>query len=143
VDVSDTIEIGPHAEADVHRLFAFAKSVFAEFPGWNDRRVLDTLANDIVFVARERGQPAGYVALRHEEDGAVVVEQLFVAPGHERRGIAHTLLAYTEGYAIAQRARTLRIVVERDNRPARALYQRSGFVPVAAELFELALPYGS
>jgi len=32
-----------------------------------------------------------------------VVEQLFVASGHERRGIGHRLLAYAEGYAIAER----------------------------------------
>jgi hypothetical protein len=34
-----------------------------------------------------------------------VVEQLFVAPGHELRGIGDRLLAYAEGYAIAERAR--------------------------------------
>ena len=98
------------------------------------------LKRNLIFVAREEGQPAGYVALGSEEGGAIVVEQLFVAPGHERRGIGHRLLAYAEGYAIAERARSLRIVVEESNEQARSFYRRSGFVPVEPELFELILP---
>ena len=55
--------------------------------------MLEVLRRDVTFVAREHGQPAGYVALRRKEGGTIVVEQLFVAPGHERRGIGHRLLA--------------------------------------------------
>ncbi len=122
------------------QLFWLAKGVFAGLPGWSDERVLEVLRRDLVFVAREQGQPAGYVALRPEEGGVIVVEQLFVAPGHERRGIGHRLLAYAEGYAIAERARSLQIVVEEGNQPARNFYRRSGFEPVEPELFELVLP---
>ena len=49
-------------------------------------------------------------------------------------------LAYAEGYAIAERARSLQIIVEEGNQTARSFYQRSGFVPVEPELFELILP---
>ncbi len=107
-----TVEIALRAEAELPLLFGLAKGVFAALPGWSDERVLEVLSGDLVFVAREQGHPAGYVALRREEGGAIVIEQLFVAPGHERRGIGHRLLAYAEGYAIAERARVLRIVVE-------------------------------
>jgi ribosomal protein S18 acetylase RimI-like enzyme len=138
--LASTVEIGPRTEADLPQLFALAKSTFASLPGWSDERVLKVLRRDLVFVAREQGQPAGYVALRRQDDGPIVVEQLFVAPGHERRGIGHRLLAYAEGYAIAERARSLQIVVEEDNEKARSFYSRSGFVPVAPELFELILP---
>jgi ribosomal protein S18 acetylase RimI-like enzyme len=102
--------------------------------------VLEVLEDDVVFVAREDGSPAGYVAFRREHDGGVVVEQLFVTPGHERRGIGRRLLAYAEGYAIAERAPTLRIVVEKDNGRARSFYRRAGFTAVDTELFELVLP---
>jgi ribosomal protein S18 acetylase RimI-like enzyme len=129
-------------EAEVPRLFGLAKSVFASAPGWNDARVLEALARDLLFLAKEGGEPAGYVALRHEPDGSFVIEQLFVVPGHERRGVGHRLLDYAEGYAIAERAPALRIVVERDNAPARDFYQRSGFVPVDVEIFERSLPSG-
>jgi ribosomal protein S18 acetylase RimI-like enzyme len=137
-----SVVIGRCPEAEVPQLFGLAKSVFADAPGWNDGRVLDALARDLLFLAREAGEAAGYVALRHEPDGAFVIEQLFVVPGHERRGVGHRLLDYAEGYAIAERAPALRIVVEQDNTPARDFYQREGFVPVDAEIFERRLPAG-
>jgi len=132
--------IGRCPEAEVPHLFGLAKSVFVDAPGWSDAQVLEALARDLLFLAEEEGEPAGYVALRHEPDGAFVVEQLFVVPGHERRGVGHRLLDYVEGYAIAERAPALRIVVEQDNVPARDFYQRAGFVPVDTEIFERSLP---
>lgn len=108
-------------------------------PGWSDRRTRAGLEANVVFAAWERGAPAGYVSLRQQERD-VVVEQLLVAPGHERRGIGRRLLAHAEGYAIDRHASTLRIVVERDNRSARRLYRRLGYVPIGDELFELVLP---
>jgi ribosomal protein S18 acetylase RimI-like enzyme len=132
--------IGRCPEAEVPHLFGLAKSVFADARGWSDARVLEALARDLLFLAEEDGKPAGYVALRHEPDGAIVIEQLLVVPGHERRGVGHRLLAYAEGYAIAERAPALRIVVEQDNAPARDFYRRSGFVPVDTEVVERSLP---
>jgi ribosomal protein S18 acetylase RimI-like enzyme len=140
VPLAAMVEIAARAEADVPLLFGLARSVFAGLPGWSDQRVLEVLRGDLVFVAREQGLPAGYVALRRADEGAIVIEQLFVAPGHERRGIGHRLLAHAEGYAIAQRARVLRIVVEEDNKAARSFYRRSGFAPAERELFERTLP---
>jgi ribosomal protein S18 acetylase RimI-like enzyme len=139
VNPSASVEISGRTEADLLQLFGLARSVFGDAPGWNDDRVLGALADDVVFIAREHGRAAGYVALRRS-GGTTVVEQLFVAPGHERRGIGRLLLAYAEGYAIAERAETLRVIVERDNEPARDFYRRFGFVPVETELFELVLP---
>ena len=138
--LASTVEIAARTEADLPLLFGLAKVAFVDLPGWSDERVLEVLKRNVIFVAREEGQPAGYVALRREEGGAIVVEQLFVAPGHERRGIGHRLLAYAEGYAIAERARSLQVVVEESNQQARSFYRRSGFVPVEPELFELILP---
>jgi ribosomal protein S18 acetylase RimI-like enzyme len=135
-----TIEIAPRADADTGVLFGLAKSAFGGLPGWSDGRVVTVLARDVVFVARDRGLLAGYVALFRDTDDAVVVDQLFVAPGHERRGIGRRLLECAEGYAIADRAGTLRIVVESTNAPARSFYRRWGFVPIEPELFELVLP---
>jgi ribosomal protein S18 acetylase RimI-like enzyme len=138
--VTPPVVIGRCPEAEVPHLFGLAKSVFAGARGWSDARVLEALAHDLLFLAEEDGEPAGYVALRREPDGAIVVEQLFVVPGHERRGVGHRLLEYVEGYAIAERAPALRIVVEQDNVRARDFYQRAGFVPVDAELVERSIP---
>jgi GNAT superfamily N-acetyltransferase len=134
------VEIAPRVKADLPQLFGLAKVTFAGLPGWSDERVLEVLKRNLIFVAREQGQPAGYVALHRQEGGVIVVEQLFVAPGHEQRGIGHRLLAHAEGYAITERARSLQVVVEEGNQKARSFYRRSGFVQLEPELFELILP---
>ena len=134
------VEIGDLQPEEAELLFGLAKSAFETAPGWTDARVLDALADDVVFVAREQGVCAGYVALSRTADGGFVIEQLLVVPGHERRGVGRRLLAHAEGYAIAQRAPSLLIVAEPDNRAARGFYRRSGFVPVGGDLLELVLP---
>ena len=138
--VASTVEIAPGTEADLPLLFGLAKGAYLDVPGWSDERVLEALTHDVTFVAREHGQYAGYVALRRNDSGPIVIEQLFVAPGHEQHGIGHRLLAHAEGYAIAERRHSLQIVVEEGNRQARSFYRRSGFVPLEPELFELILP---
>jgi GNAT superfamily N-acetyltransferase len=133
------VEIIRPEEAELHELFGLAKRVFAGVPGWSDCRVLETLQQDVVFVAHAKRRAAGYVALHPEADAVILIDHVLVAPGHEGRGIGHRLLAHAEGYAIAEGATRLEIV-EEDNRPARSFYHRSGSVPVSAELFELVLP---
>jgi ribosomal protein S18 acetylase RimI-like enzyme len=138
--MSETLDIAPLREGELSRLFGLAKMAFESVSGWSDRRVLQALRHDIVFVAHEDGEVAGYVALFVSAGKQVIAEQVFVAPGHEHRGIGHRLLAHAEGYAIAKRARALCIVVEPDNWRARAFYSRLGFVPVQTDLVELVLP---
>ena len=135
------LEIVHPSETDIVRLLSLARQTFVDLPGWSDERVLEIMRTDVVFVAREDAEPAGYVALRRDpETASIVVEQLFVAPGHERRGIGHRLLEYAEGYAIAERAQSLRIVAEEGNWRARDFYRRFGFTPVATEVLERVLP---
>jgi ribosomal protein S18 acetylase RimI-like enzyme len=134
------IEVGDIEPAEAELLFGLARTAFETEPGWSDARVLGALAHDVVFVAREDGLQAGYVALTRNADEGLVVEQLLVVPGHERRGVGRRLLAHAEGYAIAQGAPSLLIVAEPDNHAARGFYLRSGFVPIGADLLELVLP---
>ena len=112
--MASAVEIGPRTEADLPLLFGLAKGSYVDVPGWSDERVLEVRTHDVTFVAREHGQPAGYVALRRNDSGPIVIEQLFVAPGHEQHGIGHRLLAYAEGYAIAEHARSLQISSRRE-----------------------------
>jgi ribosomal protein S18 acetylase RimI-like enzyme len=134
------IELVSAAESDRASLFALAKSAFGDFPGWSDGHVLHALSHDAVFVARESGVPAGYVAVTRVGGGVALVEQLLVAPGHERRGVGRRLLACAEGYAISEGAQKLQIVVEAGNGAARSFYRRCGFSAVAPEVFERLLP---
>jgi ribosomal protein S18 acetylase RimI-like enzyme len=133
------VEIEPSRGEERSDLFAFAKGAFGAESGWSDRRALDALEHDAVFVARVGDSVAGYVALRAER-GAMRVEQLLVAPHHEGEGVGHRLLAYAEGYAISSGALAVRVVVEDDNERAVDFYRRCGFVPVDEQLYELTLP---
>ncbi len=104
-----------------------------------DRRTLDILEGETVFVAEVGGAPAGYVAVELTEVSARV-DQLFVSPEHEAEGVGKRLLEYAEGYAISQRAATLQVVVEDENRRALDFYRGRGFVSVGENVLELVLP---
>jgi GNAT superfamily N-acetyltransferase len=95
--LASEVEIAPRLEADLPQLFGLAKGTFAGLPGWSDERVLEVLKRNLIFVAREEGQLPATSPCAAREAGAIVVGQLFVAPGHERRGIGRRLLAYAEG----------------------------------------------
>jgi GNAT superfamily N-acetyltransferase len=104
-----------------------------------DRRTLSVLERETVFVAEIDGVPAGYVAL--DRDGNVVcIDQLFVSPEHEAEGVGRQLLEWAEGYAIAEHAAKLQVVVEAENRRALDFYRGRGFIPAGENLLELQLP---
>ena len=117
-------------------LFGVAKLAFANS---DDGRTLSTLERDTVFVAELAGVPAGYVAIE-ESAGALRIEQLCVHPAHEHEGIGRQLLEWAEGYAIANGADRLEVVVESGNDRAASFYRGRGFVPAGADVFELVLP---
>jgi ribosomal protein S18 acetylase RimI-like enzyme len=133
------VAIRAYRQEDEVALFGLARRSFGERGGWSDERTLGVLESETVFVAEIDDVPAGYVALRPEED-AVHVDQLLVSPGHEGEGIGHQLVEWAEGFAISRRARALRIVVEEDNVPALDFYRRAGFVAVEPGQLELILP---
>jgi ribosomal protein S18 acetylase RimI-like enzyme len=133
------VAIRAYRQEDEVALFGLARRSFGERGGWSDERTLGVLESETVFVAEIDEVPAGYVALRPEED-AVHVDQLLVSPGHEGEGIGHQLVEWAEGFAISRRARALRIVVEEDNVPALDFYRRAGFVVVEPGQLELILP---
>jgi len=126
----------PFRAADQGLLFGVAKLAFAEA---DERRTLDALGRDTVFVAELEGEPAGYVAIE-ESDTTLRIEQLCVHPAHEEEGIGGQLLDWAEGYAISAGASRLEVVVEAGNERAADFYRRRGFAPAGPELFELVLP---
>jgi GNAT superfamily N-acetyltransferase len=119
-------------------LFAVAKLAFAEC---DDERTLETLTRDTVFVAELAGETAGYVAIE-ESTARLRIEQLCVHPAHEKEGVGKQLLEWAEGYAIANGAGRLEVVVERGNDRAESFYRGRGFVPAGPDLLELVLPQG-
>jgi GNAT superfamily N-acetyltransferase len=104
-----------------------------------DARTLTVLERETVFVADLEGAPAGYVALEQRDD-AVCIDQLFVSPEHEAEGVGRQLIEFAEGYAIAEGAPTLQVVVAGSDRRAVAFYRGRGFVAAGDDLLELVLP---
>lgn len=131
--------IRPYRSEDESVLFSLARESFGERSAWSDSQTLVALETDTVFVAELGGTPAGYVAVEREGE-AVRIEQLFVSPHHEGEGVGRQLLEYAEGFAIAERAARLQVVVEGDNSRALDFYRGRGFVPAGDDLFELILP---
>ena len=120
-------------------LFVLARDVFGDRQGFQERRTLDVLDSDLVFVAEVEDVVAGYAAVERAGD-AVRIELLLVSPVHDDEHVETQLLEYAEGYAISVAARSLQVIVEADNEQAFAFYRTRGFVPVGPELLELILP---
>jgi GNAT superfamily N-acetyltransferase len=127
-------EIRPFEPADEPLLFGLVS-----LDRGADARTLTVLEQETVFVAEIGGTPAGYVALERGERAARV-DQLFVSPEHEAEGVGRQLIEFAEGWAIAEGAETLEVVVESGNRRAFDFYRGRGFVPAAGERLELVLP---
>jgi GNAT superfamily N-acetyltransferase len=137
VSVQGSVAVRPFRSDDQALLFGLAS-----LDRGADERTIAVLERETVFVAEVEGAPAGYVALERAET-AVRVDQLFVSPEHEAKGVGTRLFEHAEGYAISQGARTLQVVVEQGNQRAEAFYRGRGFVPVADDVLELVLPQGS
>jgi GNAT superfamily N-acetyltransferase len=127
-------EIRPFEAADEAILFGLAR-----LDRGADRRTLSVLERETVFVAEVDGVPAGYVAVEHAGE-AMRVDQLFVSPEHEAEGVGRQLLEHAEGYAIAEGALVLQVVVSSGDSRALGFYRGRGFVEVADELLEIVLP---
>ena len=131
--------IRPYRQEDESLLFSLARESFGGRSSWSDAQTLVALETDTVFVAELDHTPAGYVAVERADD-AVRIEQLFVSLLHEGEGVGRQLLDYAEGFAIAEGAKRLEVVVEEDNRRALDFYRGRGFVPAGGDLYELTLP---
>ena len=131
--------IRPYRPEDESFLFSLARESFGERASWSDRRTLTALETDTVFVAELGSELAGYVAVERSGD-ALRIEQLLVGLLHEGEGVGRQLLEYAEGFAIAEGAEQLEMLVEEDNRRALELCRARGFVPSEGDVYQLTLP---
>ena len=83
------------------------------------RRVI--LVRDELWVAEREGKPVGFMAIAGD-----FIDQLYVAPEHQRQGIGRALVAHARRLSPSG----LRLYTLQANANARAFYERDGFVAV-------------
>lgn len=87
-----------------------------------------------VFVAVEKGEPAGYVSVGVTMNPAIGLRMgsildLYVSPGSRKRGTGGMLLDYALKFIRNQGYSHASIMVSSSNRVAKSLYERKGFLP--------------
>lgn len=98
---------------------------------WGEDAVAEVLSmpGAFGFLACEGERPTGFLLCRRAADEGEVLS-MGVAPGERRRGLGRRLLEAALEAAAAADVRALYLEVGKDNRAARALYQKQGFSAV-------------
>jgi len=129
------------AEADAALLHAWrddphsrAMSLDPRPIGWDEhaawvRRLLADPDRLQLLAEEGAGGPVG--AIRFDRDGREAVVSVVVAPAARGRGLARRLVAVAEAQARRLGSDAVALEVRADNRAARALYARLGYVEVA------------
>ena len=76
-------------------------------------------AKNAVWVAEAGGRPVAFMAIAGD-----FIDQLYVAPGHQRRGIGRALIAHARRLS----PQGLRLFTFQSNAAGRAFYEKEGFV---------------
>lgn len=133
------IERADHADVDdVSPLFAAYREFYGKPDGDAERCgvFLDerlARSESIIFVARLDESVIGFAQLYpiFTSVGLARVwhlNDLFVAPGHRRAGVAKALVQHCIAFARQDGAARLTLETQATNAPARALYEKLGFV---------------
>lgn len=125
-------------EAFAQRVGAFRESPLAQRQA-HAERLLNSPVPYFAFELRDRGHvvACGQFAL---ESDLVGLYDIYTAPHARGRGIAQSLCRHLLGEAAQRGARHAYLQVESDNHPARAAYQRLGFVDGYAYHYRAADP---
>jgi ribosomal protein S18 acetylase RimI-like enzyme len=100
--------------------------VDAEESRWRARLDLPGARNVIAVLD---GTPVGMASgVRSDEDGVIELISMWIAPSGRGQGIGDRLMAQIETWARAASAHTLKLSVVQGNKPAHALYLRTGYV---------------
>ena len=124
-----------------HREFVrqLSAEVFSRFGNY-EAMLPGLLASSMVrtVVAEVDGEAVGFAmySLEDIDDGEVDLSAIAVRPGWQSRGLGRRLLAYVEAATrslVRNRSAVVRLTVAEDNRPARKLFEQSGYVPIVEQ----------
>lgn len=83
----------------------------------------------LVWAAEDEKNELGAVLLLDANKKSGLVQHLVCSPSHRRRGLARTLLNRCIHFAFENGVSVLRLWVDAENKPAIALYEKTGFAP--------------
>lgn len=116
-------------ESHVAQVAALEKICFSD--PWSENSVASELKNPLScwLVAEEDGEVAGYVGSQTVMDESDMMN-VAVHPDYRRKGIAEKLVTELVEALKKRDSRCLTLEVRASNEPARALYEKLGFVQV-------------
>ena len=131
--------IAPATARDVAFVRRLSAEVFGRFGRY------DSLLPSIMPLPRMRtaiattgGEPSGFAmySLEDTANGEVDLVAIAVEPARQSRGVGRALLRFVESEALAlsgEGPASVRLTVAEDNDAARALFERSGYLPIPGE----------
>jgi GNAT superfamily N-acetyltransferase len=112
-------------EALVEDLIGEGPRRMTAFPHWPPMQIARQICAKLVILGRANDRASG-VAFVACHGAQAMLHALEVVPALRRQGSAQDMLRAAAGWALAQRAVSLSLVVTEANGPARALYARMG-----------------
>ena len=113
----------------MQQVAALEKVCFSE--PWSERSIAHELTNPLSYwlVAVEGDRLAGYVGSQSVLDEADMMN-IAVEPAYRRQGIAEGLVERLVSHLALTQVRCLTLEVRASNEPAKALYEKLGFIQV-------------
>ena len=121
--------IVPMNESHVAQVAELEKICFSD--PWSEKSVASELSNSLScwLVAEEDGMVAGYVGSQTVIDESDMMN-VAVHPDHRRKGIAEKLVVELVEALKKRESHCLTLEVRASNEPAKALYEKLGFIQV-------------
>ena len=121
--------IVPMNESHVAQVAELEKICFSD--PWSEKSVASELSNPLScwLVAEEDGMVAGYVGSQTVIDESDMMN-VAVHPDHRRKGIAEKLVVELVEALKKRESHCLTLEVRASNEPAKALYEKLGFIQV-------------
>lgn len=114
-------------QQDIPFLVKLEQKLFSD--AWTEMSLINTLhyRPDTSFVAELDGEPVGYLFFMAAADEGELL-RIGVSPEYRRQGVGQVLLEHMDYFVLENGIYSVWLEVRESNEPARALYEKSGFV---------------
>lgn len=114
-------------QQDIAFLVKLEQKLFSD--AWTEMSLINTLhyRPDTSFIAELDGEPVGYLFFMAAADEGELL-RIGVSPEYRRQGVGQVLLEHMDYFVLENGIYSVWLEVRESNEPARALYEKSGFV---------------